>query len=148
MPDLNAPDFEYGGGRPTAYLAADGTLWYATLEKDGGASGALKLIVYHVTVGGGLLGRWPDSGILGQGGLCLQGDGSLWAVGYVGYGDNQSIRAVPVPGFAPWAAQRGPQGPQGPRGDPGPQGPAGSGGGVLSARYTQAIERLCAFFGI
>lgn len=45
----------------------------------------------------------------------------------------------------------GAQGPQGPKGDTGPQGQPGapgSGSGSLSARYTQALDRLCAFFGI
>ena len=54
----------------------------------------------------------------------------------------------------------GPTGPQGPAGTPGPQGvtgpagpqgPEGSGGGsggTLSARYTEALERLCAWLGI
>lgn len=41
-------------------------------------------------------------------------------------------------------------GPQGPQGVPGPQGPAGAdgSGGALSTRYTQALERLCAWLGI
>jgi hypothetical protein len=110
MPDFNSPDFEYGGGRPTAYLAADSSWWYATLEKQGGPAGALKLIVYRTNPAGTVISSWADSGILGQGGLCLQGDGSLYAVGYLGYGDNQTMRAVAVPGFVPGqlsAAHRG-----------------------------------------
>jgi hypothetical protein len=49
------------------------------------------------------------------------------------------------------AGATGPQGipgPKGDKGDPGPQGPAGSGGGGLSARYQQALDRLCAWLGI
>jgi len=47
---------------------------------------------------------------------------------------------------------QGPIGPQGPKGDTGAQGPQGQpgsgGGGSLSARYTEALERLCAWLGI
>lgn len=60
-----------------------------------------------------------------------------------------------IPGFVGWpAAGPGPVGPQGPQGVPGPigpqgpQGPVGSGSGSLGERYTKALERLCAFFGI
>lgn len=93
--------------------------------------------------------------VSGRGQLSLI-DGQLYlnawneAEGKVGY-------LIPVPGWTPYpAAGAGPQGPQGPQGVPGPkgdkgetgpQGPAGSGGG-LSARYTQALERLCAWLGI
>ena len=61
----------------------------------------------------------------------------------------------PIPGFVPYppagqgpAGPAGPQGPQGVAGPVGPQGPAGDGGGGLSARYTQALERLCAWLGV
>lgn len=49
----------------------------------------------------------------------------------------------PIPGFVPYTTQQGPKGDPGPAGPPGP---AGTGG--LSARYTEALERLCAWLGI
>lgn len=57
-----------------------------------------------------------------------------------------------VPGFQPvnLRGPAGPAGPQGPQGIPGPQGPAGpaGSGGSLSARFTEALERTCAWLGI
>jgi hypothetical protein len=124
--DFNAPtDIEYGGGRPTSFKSADGTWFVGALEKQGG--GSLKLIVYHVDAAGKLLGSWAESGILGQSGLDLQDDGGLTACGYVGYGDNQTIRTIAVPGWKPW--------------------PSG-GTSTLSTRYRAALDRLCAFLGI
>jgi len=53
-----------------------------------------------------------------------------------------------TPGGVP--GPRGPQGPQGPQGVPGPKGDKGDpgSGGVLSARYTDALNRLCVWLGI
>lgn len=149
MPDFNAPaDIEYGGGGPVSHKSADGTRFWAALERQGGSTGPLKLIVYHVSASGALISAWGDSGIVGQGaGLVLQGDGSLEAQGYLGFGDNQTMRAVAVPDWRPWPAQQGPQGvpgPQGPQGltgpmgkdgVPGPMGPAGPPGGGSSPLF-------------
>lgn len=170
MPDFNSPDWEYGGGKPEAYLSGDGTWFFGTLEKQGSSTGTLKYIVYHVNTAGGLLGPpWADSGILGQASLCVQGDGRLFAVGYLGYGDNQTMRAVPVPGWVPWpvavgatgpkgdtgpqgpAGATGPQGvpgPAGPAGPAGPPGPAGSGDASLSTGDREALDRTRAWLGI
>lgn len=73
---------------------------------------------------------------------------------------NEDFFTGQIPGFVPFPAAgqgtpgpvgpQGPAGPQGPQGVPGPQGPAGpaGSGGGLSARYTEALERLCAWLGI
>lgn len=61
-----------------------------------------------------------------------------------------------VPGPAGATGAQGPVGPQGISGPAGPQGPAGPAGAPgtggegagLSERYTEALERLCAFFGL
>lgn len=126
--DFNAPsDFEYGGGKPDAYESADGSWFFGTLAKQGGSTGPLKLIVWHVSPTGVLLSTWLDSGVIGQGGLKLQGNGRLDAEGYLGFGDNQTMRAIPVPGWMPHA----------------------TGGSVaLPTRYVTALNRLCAWFGI
>jgi|GEM_PF-2766926 len=103
LSDYNAPDWEYGGGKPVKYTSADGTLFWGTLEKQGGSSGPLKLIVYHTSSDARtLIGTWADSGIVGQGGLVLQPDGTLEAQGYIAFGDNATMRAVPVPGWKAW----------------------------------------------
>jgi hypothetical protein len=100
MPDFNGPDLEYGGGGPSSYKSADGTRFWGALVRQGGV---LKFVVYQTDANGGLLSAWDDSGILGQGaGLVLQPDGGLEAQGFVNYGDNASMRAVPVPGWKPW----------------------------------------------
>ena len=54
-----------------------------------------------------MLGKWADSGIVGQGGLVLQGNGRLDAEGYIAQGDNATRRAIPVPG---WVAAAPPSG--------------------------------------
>ena len=61
---------------------------------------------------------------------------------------------IPLGGIAGPAGPQGPigmtgaQGPKGDTGATGPQGPAGSVDGSLSIRYIEALERLCAWFGI
>ncbi len=104
LSDYNAPDYEYGGGRPASFKSADGTRFWGTLEKQGGSSGTLKLIIYRTSAAGALISTWADSGIIGQGGLVWQPDGTLEAVGYTAYGDNATMRAVPVPGWVAWPA--------------------------------------------
>lgn len=126
--DFNAPnDFEYGGGKPDAYESADGTWFFGTLAKQGGSTGPLKLIIWHVAANGTLINTWADSGVIGQGGLKLQGNGRLDAEGYLGFGDNQTMRAIPVPNWKTHAI---------------------GGGTALTPRYVNALNRLCAWLGI
>lgn len=156
LTDTNTPDAEYGGGKAECYRAADGSLWWATLAKRGGV---LKLIIYRTDASGALLSSWADSGIIGQGGLSLQANGELWAVGYTAYGDGATIRAVPVPGWAAWPAAQGPAGPvgpagpAGPRGATGPAGPAGpqgepGSGGALDPKDRKALDWLRSLLGV
>lgn len=63
----------------------------------------------------------------GQGQLCLQPSGALEVCAFAAAGDRQAMRTTPVP---QWVAVK----------------PASS--GTLSARYTQALEKLCAMLGI
>jgi hypothetical protein len=63
----------------------------------------------------------------GQGQLCLQPSGALEVCAFAAAGDRQAMRTTPVP---QWVAAK----------------PAS--GGTLSARYTQALDRLCAMLGI
>ena len=63
----------------------------------------------------------------GQGQLCLQPSGALEVCAFAAAGDRQAMHTTPVP---QWAAAK----------------PAT--GGTLSARYTQALERLCKLLGI
>lgn len=119
MPDFNSPDREWGGADPRSYESGDGSFFHGALEKN--SAGALRLVVYHTTAGGALIGEpWTSHGIVGQGGLVLQANGRLDACGYLAQGDNATRRCVPVPG---WVR------------------PAPSGG--LSARYQEALTRLC-----
>lgn len=55
-----------------------------------------------------------------------------------------------APFTPPGVGPQGPKGDIGPAGPQGPQGPAGAPGtgGGLDARYTEALERLCAWLGI
>lgn len=88
-------------------------------------------------------------------------DGSLYIIAPGGVNDTSIVGAAihiepnlfpPIPlGAGAVAGPAGPQGPQGPKGDTGAQGPAGAPGSVegsLSIRYIEALERLCAFFGL
>ena len=95
--DYNSPDREWGGADPRSYESGDGTWFHGALEKD--AAGALRLVVWHTTAAGAVLGKWADSGIVGQGGLVLQANGRLDAEGYIAQGDNATRRAIPVPGW-------------------------------------------------
>lgn len=148
LTDTNTPDQEYGGGKAECYKAADGSLWWGTLAKRGGV---LKLIIYRTDATGALISSWAESGIIGQGGLSLQANGELWAVGYLSYGDGATIRAVPVPGWVPGprgaTGPVGPAGPAGPQGPRGPQGEPGS-GGALDPKDRTALDRLRAWLGI
>lgn len=65
----------------------------------------------------------------GQGTLCLQSSGVLEVCAHVASGDGHGVRAEPVP---QWVAPK----------------PASTPTGALSARYTQALERLCKLLGI
>lgn len=97
--DFNGPGSEYGGGGSISVLSGDGTRFWATLTK----APDLRLVVYHVGADGKVLKEHrPD--ILGKGaGLYVQGNGTLEAQGFVGYGDNQTMRAVPIPGYVPFS---------------------------------------------
>ena len=64
----------------------------------------------------------------GQGQLCLQSSGALEVCVFSAPGDKQAIRCVSVPQWVPVK----------------PVTPTGT----LSARYTQALERLCKFLDI
>lgn len=131
-----------------------GVLWWTCQE---GFSGRPpEQVVYRIDAG---VQRKVtlEKTVTGRGQLSII-DGQLYldawneTEGKVGY-------LIPVPGWTPYPPAQGvpgPAGPQGPKGDKGdtgpigpqgPQGPAGDGGG-LSARYTQALERLCAWLGI
>lgn len=119
MPDFNSPEIEWGGADPRSYEhPTTGDWWHGALQKD--ASGNLRLVVYRTSAAGALLSTWADSGITGQGGLVLQANGRLDACGFVQQGMNATRRCVPVPG---WVR------------------PVPSGG--LSARYQEALARLC-----
>ena len=124
MPEFNHPsNIAWGGSEPDAYESADGSIFVAAHEKVGGV---LKLMIYQLSPAGALLAT-VDPGLAGQGGLRLQPSGQLWAVGYRTYGDNQAIVWQAVPG---WRVRPAP------------------GGGALSARYVDALERLCKMIGI
>lgn len=124
MPDFNSPEREWGGADPRSYESGDGSYFHSALEKN--SAGVLRLVVWHTSAGGALIGEpWTSHGIIGQGGLVLQANGRLDACGYLAQGDNATRRCVPVPG---WVR------------------PAPSGG--LSARYQEALERLCSFLNI
>lgn len=80
-----------------------------------------------------------------------EGRGSINNAGIWIAWDEEDYREGQIPGFVPYPpAGQGPAGPQGPQGPPGPQGPAGpaGSGGGLTARYTEALERLCVWLGI
>jgi len=127
--DFNAPDFEYGGGQPARYKSNDGTYFYSGLARKASASDPLRFVVWHVDAAGGLVEpAWESSGIIGDGQLCLQGDGSLEATGYVAFGDGKMFHSVAVPNWKPW--------------------PVGGGTYTLPVRYDAALKRLCAWFGI
>jgi hypothetical protein len=64
----------------------------------------------------------------GQGTLCLQPSGMLEICELAASGDGVAVRVIPVPQWVPVK----------------PSTPTGT----LSARYTQALERLCKFLGI
>lgn len=122
--DYNSPDREWGGGKPESYLSGDGTYFHGALEK--GSDGVLRLEVWHTKVDGTVISKWIGSGILGQGGLVLQGNGTLTAVGYLATGDNATRRVIEVPEWIPHKTASG----------------------ALSERYQKALERLCTFLGI
>lgn len=124
--DFNSPEREWGGADPRGIEAPDGSWFWSALEKD--SVGVLRLVVYRVSPTNTILMRWADSGIVGQGGLQLQPNGRLDAVGFLGFGDNQTRRAIPVP---QWPAPRPP-----------------ASGATLPARYVTALNKLCAMLGI
>lgn len=105
--DFSSPNEEWGGADPRSYKSHDGTYFHGDLEKD--ADGVLKVIVWHTDAGGAPITSWGSGGkwapgMLGQGGLVLQGDGSLTVQGFVGYGPNQTRRILDVPDWQPWPA--------------------------------------------
>lgn len=125
MPDFNSPFEEWGGADPRGYEDRLGRFWWSALEK--GPDDKLKLIVYCTSPTGQIVSTWADSGITGQGGLLLQANGRLDAVGFITQGANATRRAVPVPGWVPVAQQ--------------------SGGGLTVAER-KALARLIQFLGI
>lgn len=135
---INAPSSEEG---------ANG-VWYGVTQKKAG--GGIFFCVWQEVAPNQFALRWNGPSEEHRGTMQAQG-GRLIVTIYVGSGDNQPTERIVIPGFVPLpSAATGPQGPQGVPGPMGPQGPAGSsgGGGGLSARYTQALERLCAWLGI
>lgn len=153
MPDLpsNVGGFvAWGGNPPMSEPSADGATFFGRNDKANNGTGTLYYSVYRMDATGNITVPWRSAlqpNGTGQGTLKASANGQLIATYYLSVGDNQpSARAV-IPGFMPFA---GLQGPKGDKGDPGPTGPAGpaGSGGSLSARYTEGLNRLCAWLGI
>lgn len=134
-----------GSPAPDFVPSADGSVFYGVQAKFNGGN-----YVYSVWwQRAGQIAQRVDSGTSGQGQLRGAG-GPLWCVRYPEPGDGKLPVVIEITQYVPWPAGTGPAGPQGPKGDKGDPGPAGApgGGGGLNERYTQALERLCAWLGI
>jgi hypothetical protein len=110
---------------PAAYYSADGAIFWG-MQQDGTARG-YGYAVYRQDLRTGVttLALFLPGG---QGQLCVQQNGALWAVSCTASGDGKPVQAKTVPGFVVT--------------------PPESGDGSLSVRYATALERLCQFLGI
>jgi hypothetical protein len=162
MPQLPVPQpNSVHGASPSSYADADGVVFFSTFTNGGQRVYKLvggqpqEVVLEHLPTARGRLSVEPT-------GLWL----TAWDDGHT------ALWRMAVPGWKPWPAPPGPAGRtilNGIVGDfylntaetrlYGPKTTAGwgsgisligpsSGGATLSARYVQAMERLCAWFGI
>ena len=120
MATLPAMSMNKGAPAPAAYVSGDGAVFWGVQQTTAQGYG---YAVYRQTGAGVTLAAFYPGG---QGQLCLQANGALWAVFHATTGDGKNTEARTVP---TWVAAT-------------PQ------GGGVSARYAAALERLCAFLGI
>ena len=116
------PGTTKGAPAPASYVDATGARFWAAQAQT--AQGYGFAVWRQVPNAAPMLVHFAPSG---QGQLCLQPSGVLEICAFVAAGDRQAMHTTPVP---QWAAAK----------------PAT--GGTLSARYTQALERLCKLLGI
>lgn len=121
MATLPAMSMNKGAPAPAAYLSGDGAIFWGVQQTTAQGYG---YAVYRQTSAGIMLAAFYPGG---QGQLCLQPSGALWAVFHAATGDGKGVEARTVPGWVAFA-------------------PTASGG--LSERYHAALERLCAFLGV
>ena len=135
-----------GSPAPDFIPSADGSAFYGTQAKFNGG-GYVYAVWWQKP---GQVATRVDSDTSGQGQLRGAG-GPLWVVRHAASGDGQAIQVIEIPQFIPFPPAAGTPGLKGDKGDVGPAGPAGPAGGgsaALSARYVEALDRLCAWLGI
>jgi len=119
--DFN-PNVTKGAPAPASYVDASGARYWGAQAQT--AQGYGYAVWRQAPNAAPVLVHFAPSG---QGQLCLQPSGALEVCAFAAAGDRQAMRTTPVP---QWVAAK----------------PAS--GGTLSARYTQALDRLCAMLGI